>query len=139
MSNEQHVELLATLGELLETSNNLKEALIKRDVNAINASSGILEKAADRLQTLQNHHNIQPSMEPTGRKNDEETRKAITLLVSKIKTVQRTNKAMASAFLTIINRTFMSICNGGNGTAGTYSASGNRDMNISPILVHQQG
>ncbi|OGV60667.1 MAG: hypothetical protein A2283_02270 [Lentisphaerae bacterium RIFOXYA12_FULL_48_11] len=132
-------EILAVLNELLEHSSNLRNALIKRDVAAIQTLSGTVEETLNKLQHMEKRSSPATPAGNANRNNHQELRKNIGALVSRIQTIQRTNKAMASAFLTIINKTFAALCSGGNGTAGTYGATGNRDLHISSILVQQQG
>lgn len=138
MPNE-HAELITMLTELLERSNNLRTALMKRDLDGIWSASGAQEALLGRLQNMHGFNSPAPSGKQASGKTESVQQEKVGTLVSRIRTVQRTNKAMSSAFLTIINRTFASLCSGGNNVAGTYSASGSRDINISSILVQQQG
>jgi hypothetical protein len=135
----ESAELITILNELLERSNGLRTALMKRDINAIWTASGTQEELLYRLQSLENQKPAIPYHGPAAKKAYVEHQKTVGTLVNRIKTIQRTNKMMASAFLAIINRTFSSLCAGGNNAAGTYSSTGNRDVTISSILVEQQG
>jgi len=135
----ESTEILTVLNELLEHSNNLRNALMKRDIGSIQTLSGTVEKTLTKLQQVEKQSVSALPAGNANKNNHQELQKNIGVLVSRIKTIQRTNKAMASAFLTIVNRTFAALCTGGSNMAGTYSSTGNRDLHISSILVQQQG
>jgi len=120
---------LEKLTEIAEASEKLKSALIRRDAEAIWEAV----KAQDGL-AVELSGSIGQSAE-----RDPDERKNIIGIITRIRRVQATNKALAGSFLRLVDRTLTAFTTGAQPGTATYGASGGIEARTAPILVQQSG
>ena len=128
MSLESLLEKLAGQAELLQ------KALIERKPQDIMAALSDQEKIMLQLRERQDRPETQdPGPDDTDRKL------VLSALATRARSLQRTNRRLASAFLDVADRTLAFLQKSAAPRAGVYSAAGRVHSSSAPILVHQRG
>ena len=127
-----HQALHAKLKELLQVSDDLRVAMTRRDAEAIMSLAATQERLTTWFKTYANGL-AQPGLVPPAAERGE-----MASLASGIKRLQRTNRALARAFLSVINRAVARISGTGEPGECLYGASGRPDA-ATPVLVRRKG
>ena len=125
-------ELSSKLSELEEASGVLKNALVTRNVEGIWKALSNQEKIVSWF--YENLDSNTGATRGSGEKAQEHKS-----LIARIKRIQSTNKALASGFLKVIERTMSSLSEAQKTKTGTYGSSGVMSRINKPILVQQSG
>jgi hypothetical protein len=120
------------LHELLKASQALRDALVTRDADAIQAAVSRQEKSAEACMKA---HATRPEGGDTARGGVAEDR----ALAEGIRRIQQTNRRVAGGFLSVIDRTLASLGAGTLRHPVTYGADGWSRPSSAPVLVHQLG
>lgn len=126
------------LKQLSDVSEVLREALLHRNTDAIMAASSMQEGIVNKMNAMQR----QPGNEAAAAaelKANPDRKKAISEIVGRIQRIQRTNKALASAFIDAFNRTFTYVSLEANRSPRTYGSTGSVRANVAPVLIEQKG
>ena len=125
--------LLDHLRALAQASESLRLALTKRDIETIFALTSMQEDLARWFHTQADARALQNmARSPVEQKE-------ISILAAAIQRTQRTNKALANSFLSLINRTISRVIRSGLPGECLYGSSGSLDAAISPLLIRRKG
>lgn len=111
----------------------LQHALFKRKPDDIWQAIDQQEQFIQRFVVCYNEYSATRGNTPT------ETDSMIVEISKRIKSIHRTNRAMANAFLDIINKTLSGLSASYGGNPYVYNSSGRVGQVTAPILVQQQG
>ena len=132
-------KFLECLAEIEKSGHTLRQALLARNADAIWKAIALQEDSLHRLQLcrvragaaadgVQAHDPEMTDLDPLSRE-----------LMKRTSSVLRTNRALARAFLDIIDKTLANIAGGKAGGAVVYNHAGKVDSFSTPLLVQQRG
>jgi hypothetical protein len=137
---EQHTPtFLECIGELEKSGHTLRQALLTRNANAIWKTIALQEESLNHLRLCR----TMAGAEVDGARPDKQETAGLDPLsremIKRTRSVLRTNRALARAFLDIIDKTLANIASGDSGGPAVYNRAGKVDPFSTPLLVHQRG
>ena len=120
------------MNDPLGASESLKSALLRRDTDAVWKAVHEQEGAAKSLQYVMNSYDSESVTE-------DDARNTANTLVRKIRRIQSTSRALARAFVGIMEHTIEDLSSQQRRRTSTYAASGGMFDARSPVLVQEEG
>ncbi|MFH0881294.1 MAG: hypothetical protein V2A34_16405 [Lentisphaerota bacterium] len=126
------------LQEVEKVSQALQQALVKRKPEAIWQAIELQEESMSKFAAC--YHEYTQSRAGKVQENVRTSSDSLIQdMIRRIKSIHRTNKGIAQAFLDVIDRTISGIGLMQGGNAYVYDASGRVGQSTSPILVQERG
>ncbi len=129
-SGVRSIEFLQALGT---ASKSLKDALLKRDPDAISAAVAEEESIAREFQALRTRENA------AGATLAEDARRETMALANSIRQDLRASKALAMSFLSVVDRTLYGLSSKAGAGVVTYDSTGAPGSHASALLIQQTG
>ncbi len=124
------IEFLQTLRA---ASESLRNALLKRDPDAISLA------VAEEERIARDFHSLRGGNDPAASALPEDTRRETIALVNSIKQDLRASRMLAMSFLGVVDRTIMGLtAKAGDGVV-TYNSNGALGARASGLLIQQTG
>ena len=130
---------LECIGEIEKSGHTLRQALLARNADAIWKAIALQEESLNHLQLCRARAGAKAD---GARPDNPETAGLDPLsreMMKRTRSVLRTNRALARAFLDIIDKTLASIASGNSGGPTVYNQAGKVDPFSTPLLVQQRG
>ena len=135
----QTLTLLDCIGEIEKSGHLLRQALLTRNADAIWKTLARQEESLNELRRWEPKAGTKADGVPSNNPNRAELDPLSREMIKRARGVLRTNRALARAFLDIIDKTLASIANGKSMGHAVYNRIGKVDPFSTPLLVQQRG
>ena len=132
-------QFLECLGEIEKGGNTLRQALLTHNADAIWKAIALQEKALNKLQLCRARADAGTDSTQPGNPATAGLDPLSREMMKRTRSVLRTNRALARAFLDIIDKTLAHLASGNAEKPTVYNQTGKINPFSTPLLVQQRG